>query len=123
MQHGPGAGENAFGGVAQAFSEAVPTWWCRPLSRRLAAYYPNFNSGPEHAPITQWAEPLHHGADGAGRAAGAPFFQLRNGRGGPVLIEWPVDGDEDEEISPTTSSTPGVRRVAGPIRPSLAGRR
>src|ERR1051326_6173729 len=44
MQHGPGA-ENAFGGVAQAYSESVPIL-VMPAGypRRLAHYYPNFNS-------------------------------------------------------------------------------
>ena len=41
MQHGPGA-ENAFGGVAQAYSESVPILVVPAgYPRRLAHYYPN----------------------------------------------------------------------------------
>ena len=41
MQHGPGA-ENAFGGVAQAYSESVPILVIPAgYPRRLAHYYPN----------------------------------------------------------------------------------
>jgi thiamine pyrophosphate-dependent acetolactate synthase large subunit-like protein len=40
MQHGPGA-ENAFGGVAQAYSESVPLLVMPAgYQRRLAHYYP-----------------------------------------------------------------------------------
>ena len=43
MQHGPGA-ENAFGGVAQAYSESVPILVMPAgYQRRLANYFPNFN--------------------------------------------------------------------------------
>src|SRR3984957_13683533 len=44
MQHGPGA-ENAFGGVAQAFSESSPILVVPGgYPRHLAHYSPNFNS-------------------------------------------------------------------------------
>src|SRR5580698_5371157 len=42
MQHGPGA-ENAFGGVAQAYSESVPILVVAGgYPRPVAHYYPNF---------------------------------------------------------------------------------
>ena len=44
MQHGPRA-ENAFGGVAQAYSESSPILVLPAgYPRRLAHYFPNFNS-------------------------------------------------------------------------------
>ena len=50
MQHGPGA-ENAFGGVAQAFSESAPILVIPGgYPRHLAHYFPNFNK-----PTTQRA--------------------------------------------------------------------
>ena len=56
MQHGPGA-ENAFGGVAQAFSESVPLLVMPAgYQRRLAHYYPNFNSTLNMQHITKSAE-------------------------------------------------------------------
>ncbi len=90
MQHGPGA-ENAFGGVAQAYSESVPIL-VMPAGypRRLANYYPNFNSTLNMRHITKWAEPLTMGR-ALPEVMRRAFFQLRNGRPGPVLVEVPVD--------------------------------
>jgi acetolactate synthase-1/2/3 large subunit len=95
MQHGPGA-ENAFGGVAQAYSESVPLLVIPAgYPRRLAHYYPNFNSTLNMKHITKWAEPLTMGR-AAPEVLRRAFFQLRNGRPGPVLIEVPFDVfDED----------------------------
>src|ERR1700722_983090 len=58
MQHGPGS-ENAFGGVAQAFSESSPILVIPAgYPRHLAHYYPNFNSTLNMQHITKWAEPV-----------------------------------------------------------------
>ena len=58
MQHGPGS-ENAFGGVAQAYSESAPILVLPAgYPRRLAHYYPNFNSTLNMRHVTKWAEPL-----------------------------------------------------------------
>ena len=90
MQHGPGA-ENAFGGVAQAFSESVPILVIPAgYPRRLAHYFPNFNSTQNMRQITKWAEPLTMGR-AIPEVMRRAFFQLRNGRPGPVLIEVPLD--------------------------------
>jgi thiamine pyrophosphate-dependent acetolactate synthase large subunit-like protein len=90
MQHGPGA-ENAFGGVAQAFSESAPILVLPAgYPRRLANYFPNFNSTLNMRHVTKWAEPLTLGRY-TGEVMRRAFFQLRNGRPGPVLVEIPVD--------------------------------
>lgn len=90
MQHGPGA-ENAFGGVAQAFSESVPLLVIPAgYPRRLAHYYPNFNAVENMRRITKWAEPLTMGR-AIPEVMRRAFFQLRNGRPGPVLVEVPLD--------------------------------
>ena len=90
MQHGPGA-ENAFGGVAQAFSESVPILVIPAgYQRRLAHYYPNFNSTLNMRHVTKWAEPLTMGR-AIPEVMRRAFFQLRNGRPGPVLVEVPLD--------------------------------
>jgi thiamine pyrophosphate-dependent acetolactate synthase large subunit-like protein len=90
MQHGPGA-ENAFGGVAQAFSESVPVLVIPAgYPRRLAHYYPNFNSTLNMQHVTKWAEPLTMGR-ALPEVIRRAFFQLRNGRPGPVLLEVPLD--------------------------------
>ena len=90
MQHGPGA-ENAFGGVAQAYSESVPILVIPAgYPRRLAHYYPNFNSTLNMQHITKWAEPITMGK-AVPEVLRRAFFQLRNGRPGPVLLEVPMD--------------------------------
>lgn len=95
MQHGPGA-ENAFGGVAQAYSESVPLLVMPAgYQRRLANYYPNFNSTLNMRHITKWAEPVTM-ARALPEVMRRAFSQLRNGRGGPVLVEVPLDVFREE---------------------------
>jgi thiamine pyrophosphate-dependent acetolactate synthase large subunit-like protein len=90
MQHGPGA-ENAFGGVAQAFGESVPILFMPAgYDRKLANYFPNFNSTLNMKHVTKWAEPLTLGSEVCNVMRRA-FTQLRNGRPGPVLVEIPWD--------------------------------
>lgn len=90
MQHGPGA-ENAFGGVAQAYSESVPILVMPAgYARRVANYYPNFNSTLNMKHITKWAEPLTMGR-ALPEVMRRAFWRVRNGRPGPVLVEVPVD--------------------------------
>lgn len=98
MQHGPGS-ENAFGGVAQAFSESVPILVVPGgYPRRLANYYPNFSSTLNMRHVTRWAEPLTMGA-AIPEVMRRIFSELRNGRPGPVLLEVPQDvwGEEVPE--------------------------
>lgn len=118
MQHGPGA-ENAFGGVAQAYSESVPILVMPAgYQRRLANYYPNFNSTLNMKHITKWAEPLTMGR-ALPEVMRRAFWQLRNGRPGPVLVEVPLDVfredvDDDFQYVPSfkTRSAPDPDAVA-----------
>ncbi|MCY4656984.1 MAG: thiamine pyrophosphate-requiring protein [Gammaproteobacteria bacterium] len=90
MQHGPGA-ENAFGGIAQAFSESSPILVLPAgYPRRLANYFPNYNSTLNTKHVTKWSEPLTM-EQAIPEVMRRAFFQLRNGRPGPVQIEVPVD--------------------------------
>jgi acetolactate synthase I/II/III large subunit len=112
MQHGPGA-ENAFGGVAQAFSESVPILVIPGgYPRRLAHYYPNFNSALNMRHITKWAEPLTMGK-AIPEVMRRAFFQLRNGRPGPVLIEVPLDVWGDD-VPDSWVYTPSFASKSGP---------
>ena len=99
MQHGPGS-ENAFGGVAQAYSESVPIL-VMPMgyARRLAHIDPNFNSTASMRSITKSAEPITSPAEIANIFRRA-FSRLRNGRGGPALVEIPVDLFSEEIPGP-----------------------
>ena len=97
MQHGPGA-ENAFGGIAQAYSESVPILVMPAgFQRRIAGYYPNFNSTLNMQHITKWAEPITMGRM-LPEVMRRAFSQLRNGRGGPVLVEVPLDVFNEEVV-------------------------
>jgi acetolactate synthase I/II/III large subunit len=113
MQHGPGA-ENAFGGVAQAFSESSPILVIPAgYPRNLAHYYPNFNSTLNMRNITKWAEPVTSGRslpDVLRRA----FFRLRNGRPGPVLLEVPADLWNNDEVPDDWQYTPSYTARSGP---------
>jgi acetolactate synthase-1/2/3 large subunit len=118
MQHGPGA-ENAFGGIAQAFSESVPILVIPAgYPRRLAHYYPNFNSILNMRHITKWAEPLTMGR-AVPEVLRRAFFQLRNGRPGPVLIEVPVDVF-GEDVPEGWAYTPSFKARSGPDPASVA---
>ena len=90
MQHGPGA-ENAFGGVAQAFGESAPILvLAQGYPRRLAHIAPNFNAVTNMAHITKSAEPIMVPGEIPNIFRRA-FSRLRNGRGGPALVEIPTD--------------------------------
>jgi acetolactate synthase-1/2/3 large subunit len=90
MQHGPGS-ENSFGGVAQAYSESVPIL-VLPMgyARRLAQIDPNFSSVVSMRTITKTAESLLLPSE-IPNVFRRAFSKLRNGRGGPVLVEIPLD--------------------------------
>jgi acetolactate synthase-1/2/3 large subunit len=90
MQHGPGA-ENSFGGVAQAYSESVPILVI-PMgyARRLAQIDPNFSSVASMRSVTKSAESVLLPAEIPNIFRRA-FSRLRNGRGGPALVEVPLD--------------------------------
>ncbi len=118
MQHGPGA-ENAFGGVAQAYSESVPILVIPAgYPRRLAHYYPNFNSTLNMRHITKWAEPLTMGK-ALPEVMRRAFFQLRNGRPGPVLIEVPVDVF-GEDVPDNWAYTPSFKARSAPDPAGIA---
>jgi thiamine pyrophosphate-dependent acetolactate synthase large subunit-like protein len=112
MQHGPGA-ENAFGGVAQAFSESVPILVVPAgYPRHLATYYPNFNSTLNMRNITKWAEPVTS-AQAVPSILRRAFAQLRNGRPGPVLIEVPADL-WNEQLPDGWSHSPSLTAKSAP---------
>jgi acetolactate synthase I/II/III large subunit len=95
MQHGPGT-ENAYGGVAQAYSESVPIL-VMPMgyARRLAWVERNYNASVSMRDITKSAEPVTSGKELPAILRRA-FTRLRSGRGGPVLVEVPTDVWEEE---------------------------
>jgi thiamine pyrophosphate-dependent acetolactate synthase large subunit-like protein len=112
MQQGPGS-ENAYGGIAQAFSESVPLLVLpRGFNRRLAHVPRNFNSTIVMAHVAKHAEPLTAAADLVPVMRRA-FTQLRNGRGAPVVVELPGDLIT-EEMPGALDYTPVVATRYGP---------
>jgi thiamine pyrophosphate-dependent acetolactate synthase large subunit-like protein len=99
MQHGPGA-ENAYGAVAQAYGESVPVL-VMPMGypRRIAHIPPNFNSSYTMRDVSKHAEPIVSGKD-VPEIFRRAFSLLRNGRGGPVVIEIPTDAFADDVPEP-----------------------
>ncbi|MFZ0215543.1 MAG: thiamine pyrophosphate-requiring protein [Candidatus Dormiibacterota bacterium] len=112
MQHGPGT-ENAFGGVAQAYSESVPLVVLPAgYPRRLTNVPPNFSALLNYQHVTKLAEQpsLPSIVPDALRRA---FRQARNGRPGPSLVELPVDVLA-EEIEEPIAYRPAPRLRSGP---------
>ena len=90
MQYGPGA-ENAFAGIASAYSDSTPVLLL-PLGhpRETAQMWPLFNSTRTYASVTKSVEPVtlpEHIVPAMRRA----FNALKNGRSGPVMVEVPAD--------------------------------
>jgi acetolactate synthase-1/2/3 large subunit len=90
MQYGPGA-ENAFPGVATAFSDSVPIL-VLPLGhqRDRAQVFPLFSSARTYASVTKWVETLNQ-AEQVSEVMRRAFNLLRMGRPGPVMVEIPAD--------------------------------
>jgi acetolactate synthase I/II/III large subunit len=101
MQYGPGA-ENAFPGVATAFSDSVPIL-ILPLGhqRDRAQVFPLFSSARTYASVTKWVETLNQ-PEQLGEVMRRAFNLLKMGRPGPVMVEIPADvaiADIPEQIA------------------------
>ncbi len=116
MQYGPGA-ENAFAGVATAFSDSSPVVFL-PLGhpRETAQLFPMFKSSRSYAAITKSVEEvqLPHEVGNIMRRA---FAQVKNGRSGPVMVEIPVDTvGVDVDVDPAEYRPVRITRSAGDER-------
>ena len=113
MQYGPGA-ENAYAGVATAFSDAVPMLLL-PLGHPSGrdGVYPHFSSVRSYESVTKNVERLQSPelvADTMRRA----FALLKMGRPGPVMVEIPADiGDAEAPEGVLESYRPVKAAVAG----------
>lgn len=90
MQYGPGA-ENAFPGIATAYSDSSPVLLL-PLGhpRDTAQLFPMFKSTRTYASVTKAVEELTLPGQ-VGPAMRRAFSQLKSGRLGPVMLEVPAD--------------------------------
>ena len=112
MQYGPGA-ENAFAGVATAYSDSTPILLL-PLGhqRDRAQVFPLFSSARSYASVTKSVETLNL-PEQVSEVMRRAFSLLKSGRPGPVMVEIPADvaGAEVGEAlvsayRPVTSSRP-----------------
>ncbi len=113
MQYGPGA-ENAYAGVATAFSDAVPMLLL-PLGHPSGrdGVYPHFSSVRSYESVTKNVERLQSpelAADTMRRA----FALLKMGRPGPVMVEIPADVGDAE-------APEGVLESYRPVKAAIAG--
>jgi acetolactate synthase-1/2/3 large subunit len=109
MQYGPGV-ENAFAGVATAYSDSVPVLLLplgHPLDRQGIA--PLFSAREGFRSVTRHVELVTSPArirDAMRRA----YAALRLGRSGPVMVEIPSDVAE-QPVPPGEIDWPDIRRV------------
>jgi thiamine pyrophosphate-dependent acetolactate synthase large subunit-like protein len=111
MQHGPGS-ENAYGGVAQAYSESVPLLVIpQGYPRRIAGIDPNYSASREMRGVSKIAEYVSMPSE-ISNVMRRAFNNLRNGRSGPAIVEIPTDiwGEEIGELD----YTPVTRAKFGP---------
>jgi thiamine pyrophosphate-dependent acetolactate synthase large subunit-like protein len=128
MQHGPGT-ENAYGGVAQAYSESVPILVV-PMGypRRIAHIDPNYSAVRDMRSVAKSAEPVIVPSEIANIMRRA-MSRLRNGRGGPCIVEVPSDvwnediGELDYTPVATARSAPDPADVQKAADAILAAKR
>ncbi len=109
MQYGPGA-ENAYSGVATAFSDSVPMLLF-PLgnSEDREGVAPLFSSVASFASVTKRVERINSSAR-IGEVMRRAIAALRQGRPGPVMVEIPVDILKDQ-VQPTILADLSIKRA------------
>src|SRR6202051_684824 len=125
-QHGPGI-ENAFPGVAQAFSENVPMLIIPagfPPERQYIR--PTFRAAEVYRPVTKWSA-MAHAVEELPELMRRAFPAMRSGKGGPVLlevhtdvVEAPFEGKLDYVPVPMLRTAPDPHLVKEAARALLA---
>ena len=89
-QAGPGI-ENAFPGVAQAYSENVPILILPGGMGSSRQYrHPTFSAADVFAPVTKWSARAHS-VQAIPDLMRQAYHAMRTGKGGPVLLEIPLE--------------------------------
>jgi acetolactate synthase-1/2/3 large subunit len=110
-QAGPGI-ENAFPGIAQAYSENVPLLVISgglPLSRQYVR--PVFRAADVYRAVTKWSA-LAHSVQELPHLMRRAYHAMRSGKAGPVLIEVPDEVFEAEFKGPLDYVPVPVQRSA-----------
>ena len=110
VQSGPGS-ENAFGGVAQAFSDSVPILMLPGgVARRTHGIPTHFQAVPNYGGITKWVAQVNF-PDRVPAMMRRAFSLLRTGHPAPVMLEIPTDVasediDDDFDYKPPEKTKP-----------------
>lgn len=127
-QHGPGI-ENAFAGVAQAYSENVPMLVI-PAGFSASRQYtrPTFRAAEVFRPVTKYTAMPHSVAELPDVMRRA-YQAMRSGKGGPVLVEIPNDvfeatyeGELDYRPVPVQRCAPDPQAVEQAVSMLLAAK-
>ena len=111
VQYGPGT-ENAFGGLAQAYSDASPVLFLPGgVERGRQGVAPNFQAVHNYRSVTKWVEVVN-AAERVPQMFRRAFTLLRCGKPGPVLLEVPTDVMKDEVADDAVAGYAPVRRSA-----------
>jgi len=109
VQYGPGS-ENAFAGVAQAYSDNSPVLLLPgAFERPRLGVAPNFQAIHNYRDVTKWVEVVNAAARIPQMMRHA-FTLLRSGRPGPVMLEIPYDVLAEE----VPDAAVHYKRVKGP---------
>jgi len=90
VQYGPGS-ENAFGGIAQAYSDSTPLLCLAgAYERARLSIPPNFKASRNFKHVTKWAETVTD-VQFTVQMMQRAFALLKSGKPAPVLLEFPSD--------------------------------
>lgn len=90
VQYGAGS-ENAFAGVAQAYSDSTPLLVLAGATESASlSIPPNFKASRNYRHITKWSETVTD-ASRIPQMMQHAFALMRSGKSGPVLLEFPSD--------------------------------
>src|SRR4029453_6170384 len=112
MQYGPGA-ENAFPGVATAYSDSTPMLLL-PLGhqRDRSQVSPLFSSARTFASVTKGVETITQGSQ-VGEIMRRAISLMRMGRPGPTMVEIPADVLNEEVSDALIDAYRPVKTTAG----------
>jgi acetolactate synthase I/II/III large subunit len=127
-QHGPGI-ENAFAGVAQAYSENVPLLVIPGgFSSERQYIRPTFRAAETFRPVTKWSAMVSTVQEIPGVMRRA-YQAMRSGKPGPVVVEVanhvfeaPFEGRLDYKLVPVLRSAPDPQAVKEAVRLLLAAK-
>lgn len=113
VQYGAGS-ENAFGAIAQAYSDNTPILFLPTgYPRAESATAPNFDGRRNFQHVTKWCETVPS-IEQLPQMLQYAFAQLRMGRPGPVMLELPIDILDEEGPDGPITYHPPRRSIALP---------